>query len=213
MVAKTASKGYVKGVCERRGGEELRGCVCLYIYKNMVLTRFRPEPKSPDQRPRAPTEGHNQWNRLCTDLSRYTRNFSPPSDTSESTRPVTVPRNTTHTVCWHTITSEFTIPLSTLLYYLHFFPWYRSIISFYCDIVLECCVIRITVMVFTRHRPRSRGPTITGIYIYIIDNNTQCTICNVKTDSKNIYITHPHWRKKGGLGSITIPNFKINTTK
>lgn len=60
-----------------------RGCVVACTYICMVLTRFRPEPKSPDQRPRAPTEGHNQWNRLCTDLSRYTRNFSPPSDTSE----------------------------------------------------------------------------------------------------------------------------------
>lgn len=67
-----------------------RALVCVvrtHVYS--VLTRFRPEPKSPDQRPRAPTEGHNQWNRLCTDLSRYTRNFSPPSDTSEHTQHTT----------------------------------------------------------------------------------------------------------------------------
>lgn len=45
-----------------------RACARIYV---VVLTRFRrPEPKSPDQRTRpAPAvEGHNQWNRLRTDL-------------------------------------------------------------------------------------------------------------------------------------------------
>lgn len=163
----------VKGICAVSvcvggnltcGGGWMRGCVCVYIY--IVLTRFRPEPKSPDQRPRAPTEGHNQWNRLCTDLSRYTRNFSPPLDTSESTRPVAVPRNTTYTACWRMIKRECTI---RLYYYIISIFFLSSCdhniiilpILLYC-IVLVRCVIRITGMVFTRHRPRSRGQKVTG---------------------------------------------------
>jgi len=154
------------------GGAAARGCVVafayIYIWFWRDSVRSRSHPISDPGRRRRGIINETDFVPISRGIpgTFHLRQIRP-----NSTRPVTVPRNTTHTVCWRTITCECTIRLHYYYIISIFFPSsFDHIISYYLYCYIVRCVIRITVMVFTRHRPRSRGPKITGIYIC---NNTR----------------------------------------
>lgn len=154
----------VCGRCGRRGGAWLRVRIYVWFWRDSV--RSRSHPISDPGRRRRGIINETDFVPISRGIpgTFHLRQIRP-----NSTRPVTVPRNTTRTVFRCTITCACTIRSIIIILSQFFSSSFGRIINYITyNTVRVRCVIRITVMVFTRYEPRSRGPNITSTYLFYI---------------------------------------------